>query len=169
MLFFGNSFQFDDFILKNSFHFDDFLIFFIFDLTGFFLKIPFNLMIFFLKNSFQLTIFFLNSKSQTDEKNCESLFFPFFLRILSLKLVKHNLLTLGGVGAVALPDGRVLICGGSYTELASGGRVRRNFGAKIQSFFFKHLRELYVTKKPLNFRGKIQMYFWSFLAQKYKN
>ena len=34
---------------------------------------------------------------------------------------KPNLL--GGVGAVATPEGRVIICGGNEVQLADGGRV----------------------------------------------
>lgn len=33
------------------------------------------------------------------------------------------IVVLASLGAIALPDGRVIMCGGGYIELAEGGRV----------------------------------------------
>ena len=38
------------------------------------------------------------------------------------------LVVLASLGAVALPDGRVIMCGGGYIELAEGGRVSTKVG-----------------------------------------
>ena len=38
------------------------------------------------------------------------------------------IVVLASLGAVALPDGRVIMCGGGYIELAEGGRVSTKVG-----------------------------------------